>query len=68
DYKLIDEEENANNIKEENEEKQDYAVELYIDVNVNYREEDVEMTEADQGGTDQHNVSQESGFEQVKED
>ncbi|GJU57759.1 hypothetical protein Tco_1235525 [Tanacetum coccineum] len=32
------------------------------------RKEDVEMTDADQSGADQHNVSQESGFEQEEED
>ncbi|GJX04596.1 hypothetical protein Tco_0190512 [Tanacetum coccineum] len=66
--KIPDLKENVNNAKEENEEKQEYAEELYRDVNVNLREEEVEMTEADQGGTYQHNVSQQSGFEQVEED
>ncbi|GJZ41304.1 hypothetical protein Tco_0588190 [Tanacetum coccineum] len=65
DYELTDEEENDNNAKEENEEKQDDTEELYRDVNVNLRKEDVEMNEADQGRADQHNVSQESGFEQL---
>ncbi|GJZ64836.1 hypothetical protein Tco_0621532 [Tanacetum coccineum] len=37
-------------------------------VNVNLRKEDVEMTNDNQGGADQHNVSQDSGFEQVEED
>ncbi|GKD31479.1 hypothetical protein Tco_1242257 [Tanacetum coccineum] len=68
DYELTDEEENANNAKEENEVKQDDVEELYRDVNVNLRKEDAEMTEADQGGVDQKNVSQELGFKQVKED
>ncbi|GKE31647.1 hypothetical protein Tco_1450969, partial [Tanacetum coccineum] len=67
-YELTDEEDNANNAKEENEEEKDDAEELYRDVNVNLRKEDVEMTDADQGGADKHNVSQESGFEQVEED
>ncbi|GJW59361.1 hypothetical protein Tco_0108696 [Tanacetum coccineum] len=49
---------------EENEEESDDGEELYKDVNVNLRKEDVEMTDADQGGADQHNVSQASGFEQ----
>ncbi|GJU99162.1 hypothetical protein Tco_1328433 [Tanacetum coccineum] len=65
---LTDEEDSANNAKEENEEEKDDDEELYRDVNVNLRKEDVEMTHADQGGADQHNVSQESGFEQVEED
>ncbi|GJY88975.1 hypothetical protein Tco_0503603 [Tanacetum coccineum] len=64
-YELTDEEDNA---KEENKEEKDDAEELYRDVNVNLRKEDVEMTDADQGGEDEHNVSQESGFEQVEED
>ncbi|GKF19156.1 hypothetical protein Tco_0067794, partial [Tanacetum coccineum] len=46
---------------EENEEESDDGEELYKDVNVNLRKEDVEMTDADQGGADQHNVSQASG-------
>ncbi|GKA01607.1 hypothetical protein Tco_0674272, partial [Tanacetum coccineum] len=53
---------------EENEEESDDGEELYKDVNVNLRQEDVEMTNADQGRADQHNVSQESGFEQEEED
>ncbi|GJY52182.1 hypothetical protein Tco_0443029 [Tanacetum coccineum] len=58
-----DDEDNTDNAKEETEEELDDAEELYRDVNVNLRKEDVEMTDADQGGADQHNVSQESGFE-----
>ncbi|GKC90009.1 hypothetical protein Tco_1150658 [Tanacetum coccineum] len=64
-HELTDEEDNA---KEENEEEKDDAEELYRDVNVNLRKEDVEITNANQGGADQHNVSQVSGFEQVEED
>ncbi|GJT83611.1 hypothetical protein Tco_1057953 [Tanacetum coccineum] len=67
-YELTDEEDNANNAKEENEEEKNDDEELYRDVNVNLRKEDVEMTDADQGGAVQHNVSQESGFVQVEED
>nr|GEX38422.1 hypothetical protein [Tanacetum cinerariifolium] len=52
----------------ENKEESDGGEELYKDVNVNLRKEDVEMTDADQGGADQHNVSQESRFNQEKED
>ncbi|GKD40536.1 hypothetical protein Tco_1260743 [Tanacetum coccineum] len=48
---------------DEDDTKLDDAEELYRDVNVNLRKEDIEMTDADQGGADQHNVSQESGFE-----
>ncbi|GJT24560.1 hypothetical protein Tco_0894497 [Tanacetum coccineum] len=67
-YELTDEEDNADIAKEENEEEKDDAEELYRDVNVNLRKEDVEMTYADQGGADQHNVSQVSRFEHVEED
>ncbi|GJY26226.1 hypothetical protein Tco_0400952 [Tanacetum coccineum] len=65
-----EEEENVDEFtdKEDNEEESDDGEELYKDVNVNLRKEDVEMTDADQGGADQHNVSQESGFEQEEED
>ncbi|GJV31801.1 hypothetical protein Tco_1392201, partial [Tanacetum coccineum] len=35
---------------------------------VTLRKKDVEMTEADQSGADQHNVSQESGLKQEEED
>ncbi|GKD30771.1 hypothetical protein Tco_1241549 [Tanacetum coccineum] len=63
-----------NEVKWENEddkwieEELDDVEELYKDVNVNLRKEDVEMTDVDQGGVDQHNVSQESRFEQEEED
>ncbi|GJY11895.1 hypothetical protein Tco_0381204 [Tanacetum coccineum] len=50
------------------EEDDEVTKELYKDVNVNLGNEDTEMTEADQGGSEQQNVSQESGFEQVEED
>nr|GEY29821.1 hypothetical protein [Tanacetum cinerariifolium] len=55
-------EDDLNNANEENEEELDNGEELYKDVNVNSRKEDVEMTNVDQSGADQHNVSQESGF------
>ncbi|GKE08466.1 hypothetical protein Tco_1412017, partial [Tanacetum coccineum] len=41
---------------------------LYKDVNVNLGIEDAEMTDVDQGGAEQQNVSQVLGFEQVVED
>ncbi|GKE09838.1 hypothetical protein Tco_1413389, partial [Tanacetum coccineum] len=44
------------------------TLELYKDVNVNLGNENTEMTDADQGGSEQQNVSQSSGFEQVEED
>ncbi|GKG42982.1 hypothetical protein Tco_0479666, partial [Tanacetum coccineum] len=42
--------------------------ELYEDVDVNLGYKDTEMTNANQGASEQKNVSQESGFEQVEED
>ncbi|GKB42478.1 hypothetical protein Tco_0887420 [Tanacetum coccineum] len=65
---FTDKEDDANNANEQNEEELDDSEELYKDVNVNKRKEDVEMTDADQSGAFQHNVSQESGFEQEEED
>ncbi|GJY69924.1 putative reverse transcriptase domain-containing protein [Tanacetum coccineum] len=65
---FTDKEDDVNNANEENEEELDDGEELYKDVNVNLRKEDVEMTDADQSGANQHNVSQESGFEQEEED
>ncbi|GJV55196.1 hypothetical protein Tco_1456201 [Tanacetum coccineum] len=51
------------------EEKDDEVTkELYDDVNVNLGNENTEMTNADQGASEQQNVSQELGFEQVEED
>ncbi|GKB35174.1 hypothetical protein Tco_0880116 [Tanacetum coccineum] len=42
--------------------------ELYVDVNVNLGNDDTEITDADQGASEQQNVSQELGFEQEEED
>ncbi|GKB80329.1 hypothetical protein Tco_0947224 [Tanacetum coccineum] len=42
--------------------------ELYEDVNVNLGNEHTKITNADQGASEQQNVSQESRFEQVEED
>ncbi|GJZ81937.1 hypothetical protein Tco_0646931 [Tanacetum coccineum] len=61
-------EDDADNANEDNEEELDDAEELYKDVNVNLRKEDVEMTNVDQSGVDQHTVTQESGFEQEEKD
>nr|GFB14690.1 hypothetical protein [Tanacetum cinerariifolium] len=52
----------------DDEEDDEVTKELYKDVNVNLGNKDVDMTDADQGGIGQQNVSQESGFEQVEED
>ncbi|GJZ26132.1 hypothetical protein Tco_0570385 [Tanacetum coccineum] len=50
------------------EEDDEVTKELYDDVNVNLGNEDTDITNADQGASEQQNVSQESGFEQVEED
>ncbi|GKA39614.1 hypothetical protein Tco_0732165 [Tanacetum coccineum] len=50
------------------EENDEVTKELYKDVNVNLGNKDVDMTDADHGGADQQNVSQQSGFEQEEED
>nr|GFB21434.1 hypothetical protein [Tanacetum cinerariifolium] len=42
--------------------------ELYEDVNVNLEKGDAEITDANQRGSEQQNVSQELGFEQEEED
>nr|GEU37474.1 hypothetical protein [Tanacetum cinerariifolium] len=54
---FTDKEDDADNAKEEIKEELDDAEEFYKDVNVKLRKEDVEMTDVDQGGADQHNVS-----------
>ncbi|GJX63359.1 putative nucleotidyltransferase, ribonuclease H [Tanacetum coccineum] len=59
----IDDEENM-----DEEEDDEVTKELYNDVNVNLGNRDADMTDADKGGADQQNVSQESGFKQVEED
>ncbi|GKA43620.1 hypothetical protein Tco_0736344 [Tanacetum coccineum] len=52
---FTDKEDDVDNANEEYKEELDDAEELYKDVNVNLRKEDVEMTDADQSGADQHN-------------
>ncbi|GKC19083.1 hypothetical protein Tco_1021233 [Tanacetum coccineum] len=54
--------------KMDEEEDDEVTKELYIDVNINLGNKDANMTDADQGGTDQQNVYQQSGFEQEDED
>ncbi|GKB13327.1 hypothetical protein Tco_0847250 [Tanacetum coccineum] len=67
-YEFTDKEDDVNNANGENEEDLDDGKVLYKDINVNLRKEDVEMTDVNQSRADQHNVSQESGFEQEEED
>ncbi|GJW09644.1 retrovirus-related pol polyprotein from transposon TNT 1-94 [Tanacetum coccineum] len=65
----IDEEERIDDEeKMDKEEDDEVTKELYNDVNVNLGNRDADMTNADEGGADQQNVSQESGFGQVEED
>nr|GFA41608.1 hypothetical protein [Tanacetum cinerariifolium] len=52
----------------DDEEDDEVTKDLYDDVNVNLGNEDTDMTNADQGGSGQQNMSQESGFEHVEED
>nr|GFB60990.1 hypothetical protein [Tanacetum cinerariifolium] len=56
--------------EETTDDKEDDEVfkELYEDVNVNLEQGDAEMTDVNQRGSEQHNVSQESGFKQKEED
>ncbi|GKF44898.1 hypothetical protein Tco_0131450, partial [Tanacetum coccineum] len=68
DYKLTEEEKIDDEEKMDEEAEDEVTKELYKDVNVNLGNTDAEMTNADQGGEEQQNVSQESGFEQVEED
>ncbi|GJT47780.1 hypothetical protein Tco_0973937 [Tanacetum coccineum] len=58
DEKPMDEEEEDNKVTKE----------LYDNLNVNSGNKDTKKTNADQGASEQQNVSQDSGFEQVEED
>ncbi|GJY41080.1 hypothetical protein Tco_0428350 [Tanacetum coccineum] len=69
--KFYEEEEEENIDDEEtmyDDEDDEVTNEFYEYVNVNLGNEDIEMTNADQGTTDQQNVSQQSGFKQAEED
>ncbi|GJT26703.1 hypothetical protein Tco_0906978 [Tanacetum coccineum] len=68
DYKLTDEEKIDDEEIMDDQEDDEVIKELYGDVNVNLGNDDTEMTDADQGASEQQNVSQESGFEQEEED
>ncbi|GKC80687.1 hypothetical protein Tco_1131461 [Tanacetum coccineum] len=69
---FYEEEEEEENIDDEemmyDDEDDKVTKELYEDVNVNLGNEDTKMTNTNQGATDQQNISQQSGFEQVEED
>ncbi|GKD57431.1 hypothetical protein Tco_1290818 [Tanacetum coccineum] len=68
DYYEEEEEKIDDEEKMDEEEDDEVTKELYNDVNVNLGNKDADMTDVDQGGAYQKNVSQESGFEQVEED
>nr|GEW00536.1 ribonuclease H-like domain-containing protein [Tanacetum cinerariifolium] len=54
--------------KMDEEEDDDVTKELYEDLKINRGDKDADMTNAKQGGEDQHNASYESGFVQEEED
>nr|GEX22162.1 putative ribonuclease H-like domain-containing protein [Tanacetum cinerariifolium] len=68
DEKIYDEENIDDEERIDEEEDDEVTMELYKDVNVNLGNEDTKMTNVDQGGLGHQNVSQESRFEQEKED
>nr|GFA37615.1 hypothetical protein [Tanacetum cinerariifolium] len=68
DYELTDDEKIHDEENVDEKEKDEVTKELYDDVNVNLGNEDTEMTNADQGASEQQNVSQRSGFKQEEED
>ncbi|GKB19634.1 hypothetical protein Tco_0853557 [Tanacetum coccineum] len=68
DYELTDDEKLDDEETMDNEEDDEVIKELYDDVNVKLENNDTEMTDVDQGASEQQNVSQESGFEQEEED
>nr|GEV54270.1 hypothetical protein [Tanacetum cinerariifolium] len=68
DYELTVEERLYDEETTNDEEDDEVINELYDDVNVNLGNDNTEMTDANQGGSKQQNVSQESGFKQEEED
>ncbi|GJY01264.1 hypothetical protein Tco_0359416 [Tanacetum coccineum] len=60
DHELTDEEKLDDEETMDDEEDDEVIKELYDDVNVNLGNDDTEMTDADQGASEQQNVSQES--------
>nr|GEV25831.1 hypothetical protein [Tanacetum cinerariifolium] len=67
--KYESESDDTNDDDKETDSENDEAIkELYDDVNVNLGNEDTDMTNADQGASEQQNVSQELRFKQVEED
>ncbi|GKC93281.1 hypothetical protein Tco_1158723, partial [Tanacetum coccineum] len=68
DYELTDEEKLNDEETMDDEEYKEVIKDLYGDMNVNLGNDDTKMTDADQGASEQQNVSQESGFKQEEED
>ncbi|GJV16533.1 hypothetical protein Tco_1361856 [Tanacetum coccineum] len=68
DYELTDDEKIDDEETMDDEEDDKVIKELYEDANMNLGNENTKMTDANQGASEQQNVSQESGFEQVEED
>ncbi|GKA94682.1 hypothetical protein Tco_0816720 [Tanacetum coccineum] len=68
DYELNDDENITDEEKMDEDEDDEVTKELYRDVNINLGNEDAEMTNVDQGGEEQHNVSQDLRFQQEEED
>ncbi|GKB25277.1 hypothetical protein Tco_0864678 [Tanacetum coccineum] len=68
DYELNDDENITDEENMDEDEDDEVTKELYRDVNINLGNKDVEMTNVDQGGEEQHNVSQDLRFQQEEED
>nr|GEW07525.1 hypothetical protein [Tanacetum cinerariifolium] len=68
DYELTDDEKIHDEENIDEEEEDEVIKELYDDVNVNLRNNDIEMINADQGASEQLNASQLLRFEQEEED
>nr|GEV10112.1 integrase, catalytic region, zinc finger, CCHC-type, peptidase aspartic, catalytic [Tanacetum cinerariifolium] len=67
DYELTNEEKLDDEESMDDEQDDEVIKDLYDDVNVNLGNDDAEMTDANQGGSKQQNVSTESGFEQEED-
>nr|GEX50277.1 hypothetical protein [Tanacetum cinerariifolium] len=63
-----EEEEKVDDEEKMDEDDDDVTKELYKDVNVNLGNEDADMTDVDQGGSGQQNVSHKSRFQKLEED
>nr|GEZ83145.1 hypothetical protein [Tanacetum cinerariifolium] len=68
DYELSEKEKMDDEEKMDEEEDDEITKELYKDVNINLGNKGTKISNVDQGGSCQQNVSQGLGFEQVEED